>query len=96
MVRAGCTVILDWGFWSAQNRKNLTDYYQKQSIPCQWHYIDVDDRTWYKNIEGRNQKVLSGEGGSDYYLDEGLMDKLLSQWEPPEREEIDVWYTLTR
>ncbi len=96
LVKAGCTVILDWGFWSRENRKTLSEFYREQGIPCEWHYIDVDDETWKRNIEERNQRVLSGEGGSDYYLDEGLMEKLESMWEAPEPEEIDVWYRLVR
>lgn len=96
LVNAGCTVILDWGFWSSENRKSLTKYFQMQNIPCEWHYIDVDDRTWQKNIEERNRRILNGEGGSDYYLDEGLMSKLLSKWEAPPKDEIDVWYILKR
>lgn len=44
----------------------------------------------------RNKRVLSGEGGSDYYLDEGLMAKLESMWEEPAPEEMDVWYRLVR
>ena len=96
LVNAGCTVILDWGFWTLENRENLTSFYRSQSIPCEWHYIDVDDVTWQKNIEERNCRVLNGEGGSDYYLDEGLMKKLLSMWEAPSEDEIDVWYRLVR
>ena len=96
LVNAGCTVILDWGFWSSENRKSLTKYFQIQNIPCEWHYIDVDDRTWQQNIEERNRRILNGEGGSDYYLDEGLMSKLLSKWEAPSKDEIDVWYILKR
>ena len=56
----------------------------------------INDRTWNKNIEERNCRVLNGEGDSDYYLDEGLMRKLLSIWEAPSKNEIDVWYTLER
>lgn len=96
LVNAGCTVILDWGFWSLENRKSLTEFYNMQNIPCEWHYIDVDDYTWRRNIEERNRRILSGECGSDYYLDEGLMGKLLSKWEAPSRDEIDVWYNLKR
>ena len=96
LVNAGCNVILDWGFWSLDNRRSLTEFCRSQNVPCEWHYIDVDDQTWHKNIEERNRRVLNGEGGSDYYLDEGLMGKLLSLWEAPTRDEIDVWYTLER
>ena len=96
LVNAGCTVILGWGFWTLDNRKSLTEFYQSKNIACEWHYIDIDDHTWSKIIEERNNRVLNGEGGSDYYLDEGLLDKLLSKWEAPAKDEIDVWYTLER
>ena len=96
LVHAGCSVILDWGFWSAESRRSLTRFYGSQNVLCEWHYVDVEDRTWRRNIEERNRRVRSGEGGSDYYLDEGLMGKLLSAWEPPSAEEIDVWVTLKR
>ena len=96
LVNVGCTVILDWGFWSRENRKHLSDFYREQNILCEWHYIDVEDATWKRNITERNRRVLSGEGGSDYYLDEGLMGKLQSMWEEPAHEEIDVWYRLVR
>jgi len=96
LAKIGCTVILDWGFWRSESRKILTDFYRSQDIECEWHYIDVDDQTWAQNIEERNRRVINGEGGSDYYLDEGLMGKLLSMWEPPSEDEIDVWYRLDR
>lgn len=96
LVNIGCTVILDWGFWSSQDRKSLTEFYRMQNIPLEWHYIDVDDLTWHKNIKERNRRILSGAVTSDYYLDEGLMRKLLSKWEAPSKDEIDVWYTLKR
>ena len=76
--------------------KNLTDFYRSQDIECEWHYIDVDDQTWAQNIEERNRRVINGEGGSDYYLDEGLMGKLLSLWEAPSKDEIDVWHKVQR
>ncbi len=96
LVNTGCTVILDWGFWSRENRRSLRELYREQEILCEWHYIELEDQTWKRNIEERNRRVLAGDGGSDYYLDEGLMEKLLSMWEEPAPEEIDVWYHLER
>lgn len=92
LVKIGGNVILDWGFWTAEQRKYITEYYKSHSITCEWHYIDIDLNSWHKNIEERNKKVLEGNGGADYYIDEGLMKKLLSKWEPPEKSEIDIWY----
>ena len=96
LVKAGCTVILDWGFWSRANRESLQEYFRVQEIPCDCHYIEVEDETWKRNIEERNHRVLNGQGGLDYYLDEGLMEKRNSLWEEPGQEEIDVWYRLVR
>lgn len=56
----------------------------------------VDDETWHLNITERNKKVLDGNGGSDFYLDEGLMKKLESKWEEPTKDEYDVIYKVDR
>ncbi len=96
IVNAGCNVILDWGFWSKNNRNNIKDYYKSKNIVCEMHYINVTDNAWNKNIEERNKRVLEGNGGNDYFLDEGLKNKLLSKWEEPSKDEIDVWHSLDR
>lgn len=85
-------VILDWGFWHPEHRESLRVFFRKRNVACQWHYVDVDDETWHRNIAERNSRVLAGEGGPDYYLDDGLMKKLLSLWEAPGEDEIGVWY----
>lgn len=96
LVDIGCNVILDWGFWTAINRKATTDYYKSHDINIEWHYIDIDEESWYKNIEERNKKVLEGKGKFDFYVDEGLLKKILSKFEIPDRNEIDFWYTFKR
>lgn len=96
LARIGCNVILDWGFWTKSNRQETADYFQSKNINIEWHYIDIDDDTWHKNIEYRNKKVLSGEGGSGFYVDEGLLNKVISGFEVPDKEEIDVWYKSVR
>ena len=93
LVHAGCTVILDWGFWQSASRRHLNEACRAAGVPCEWHFIDVNDDAWHRQIRERNARILAGEGGSDYYLDEGLMTKLLSRWETPSRDEIDVWHT---
>ena len=96
IIKTNTNVILDWGFWSKQDRQFISDYFKSLKIICEWHYIDIDDTSWNRNIEERNISVLSGNGDSDYYLDDGLMKKLLSKWEEPIKEEVDVWYSLKR
>ncbi len=96
LVKLDCNVILDWGFWTAEDRQYLRKFYRSQDIACEWHYLAIDERSWRKNIEERNQQVLAGNGGSAFYVDDGLMKKLLSQWKTPCQDEIDVWYTVKR
>ncbi len=60
---------------------------------CEWHYVKVNDKTWLRNIDERNNRIIYGDGGSDYYLDDGLMIKFQSLWEEPDEKEIDILYT---
>ncbi len=92
IVKAGATVILDWGFWTRTERKETSDYFNRFGIEVEWHYVDVEPSRWQKLIEERNAKTQSGKGGSDFYVDEGLLNKLLSEFEEPSKNEIDVWH----
>ena len=96
IVKTDTNVILDWGFWSKNDRVYISEYFNSKDISCEWHYINIDDNSWRKNIDERNKRVLDGVGGNDYYLYEGLMQKLLSKWQEPSREEIDIWYNFSR
>ena len=49
IVSIGVNVILDWGFWTYKNRKFITEYFNELNINMEWHYVDVDKETWYKN-----------------------------------------------
>lgn len=96
IINTNTTVILDWGFWSKKDREELTEFYKKNNILIEWHYICVDDETWNKNIEERNKRVEEGNGGSDFHVGEGLRKKVLSRWDEPTRDEIDIWIDLKR
>ena len=90
IVKAGANVIFERGLWTKKDREKIKKYYKEHNIECELHYVYVDEDTWKNNIEERNQRVLDGNGGSDFYLDEGLMKKLESKWEEPTEDEIDV------
>lgn len=94
LVKAECSVILDWGFWDAKTRSDITKYFEYNNINVEWHYIDIKDTVWNKNIEKRNKKVKEGNGSSDFYVTEELKSKVLSMFEVPSKEEIDIWYKL--
>ncbi len=89
LIRCGCDVILDWGFWMREKRREALEFYKGRNIPCELHYLDLSDREWLRRVEERNRKVLAGEE-SAYLVDEGLKMKFQSLFEPPKEEEIDV------
>ena len=84
-------VILEWGFWTKQSRLNANQLFREKGIPVEWHYVDVSEEMWHHNIEKRNASHAPGT----YFVDEGLKQKCLSLFEPPEREEMDLWYQNT-
>lgn len=96
IVKCGSNVILDWGFWTEEERKEISKYFESNNINYEWHYIDINDDTWHKNINERNERVRAGKGGSDFYVDEGLLKKVSSRFEKPAKEEINIWYRLER
>lgn len=80
IVKAGADVIYERGLWSKTERESTKHYFQNNGIEYELHYIHVSDEVWHKQINERNKKCIEGNGGSDFYLDEGLMNKLLSNF----------------
>lgn len=92
MIADGQSVILDWGFWTKEWRMEADQFCRQNGMDYEWHYMDVSDLQWKRNIAGRNKAILAGET-TGYIVDDGLMQKLLSRFEPPEKTEIDVWHS---
>lgn len=91
IARAGTNVILDWGFWTAQGRRNVRAFYAERQVSCEMHYIDVTPEMWKRQIDRRNEAVRQGLANT-YIVDEGLLAKLESLFQEPSKDEIDVWY----
>lgn len=88
-LRAGCDVVLDWGFWNRAERQAVRAQYAAAGYPQQWHYMAPSESRWRRNIEQRNAAVLAGTS-PDYFVDEGLFNKLMANFEPPGEDEIDI------
>lgn len=91
IIAAGANVILDFGFWSKKERDNISKYYLERNIIFEWHYIDIADEDWMRNIKERNQQVCENLVPA-YYVDEGLKMKLNSIFEKPSKNEMDIWF----
>lgn len=90
ITRAGTDVILEWGFWTVENRRAIREFFTRESIETVWYYIAVSPEVWEQRIHERNAAVLAGKS-HDYFLDDGLRGKLEGLFKEPEREEIDAW-----
>lgn len=91
IVEVGTDVILDWGFWQREDRKYAREFYKSRSVPCEFHYLDISDEAWKKNLAERNAAVSAGKTEA-YFVDDNLAAKFERMFEVPDKSEIDVWY----
>lgn len=91
ILKTGTNVILEWGFWKKAWRKAAIEFYKSHGFEYEFHYVDISDSDWEKNICERNKKVQDSKT-NEYYLDEGLKQKLEVLFEKPDKSEIDVWH----
>ncbi len=94
IVGIGCNVILDWGFWQKSEREYARKFYECRNIPCEFHCIEISDKLWKANIDRRNKAITEGKATA-YFVDDNLAAKFNSIFEPPEKDEIDVWVRRT-
>lgn len=87
----GINVIIDFGFWQRHYRDEANRYFNEHNITPEWHYVDINDDLWMKNIEKRNSEVDRGIS-EDYYVDEFILDKFKDPVDKPRPSEIDIWY----
>ena len=88
----GGTVIIDMGMWTKVQRTEIREFFKKNDINLEIHYVKVDDDTWMKNIEKRNKRIEDGDQGYDFVVGEGLLEKVKRMWEEPSEDDVDVIY----
>ena len=90
IVETGIDAVLDWGYWTREERAYAREYYRSRGIECELHYIQISDEEWEARIDKRNRDVLDRKTGA-YYVDDGLKKKFADIFEAPEPGEVDVW-----
>ena len=84
---AGVTPVVDFGFWTPALRREAID--ALPGCALEWHYLDIPEEEWHRRINQRNAAILAGQGSpSDYFVDEGLLQKVNSLFVPPTEEEL--------
>lgn len=46
IVKAGCNVILDWGFWTKAERQETTKYFNQFGIDVEWICVGIVQLRW--------------------------------------------------
>lgn len=90
IVELGISVILDWGFWTKDERASVRKFYTEKKIVHEFHYLDINDETWKARLDKRNHAVSEGEVNA-YIVDANLAAKFGKIFQMPGREEIDMW-----
>ncbi len=90
IIEIGVDVVLDWGFWTKEERDFARKFYSSQNVPFEFHYIGIDDEEWHRRLHKRNKDV-SEQKANAYYIDDALAAKFSSIFEKPDKDEIDVW-----
>ena len=89
ILEVGVNVILDWGFWTKEERDFAKQFYNSHNIEYEFHYIDISDEVWNQRLAKRNAEVLKNET-SAYYIDENIAKKISNIFCKPAAEEIDI------
>ena len=90
IIENGINVILDWGFWTKDERIFAKKFYSARGIEHEFHYIDISDEIWKARLDKRNRAVEAGEAMA-YPIDDNLAAKFGAIFEMPDRDEIDIW-----
>lgn len=54
-----------------------------------WRYLDIPEDEWRRRIEKRNAALQAGQAEpSDYYVDEGLLQKVNQLFIAPTEEDL--------
>jgi len=85
--RTGVCVVLEGNAWRRDVRAAASEFFSDAGVPFEWHYLPVDARTQRERIARRNRGNTQGA----YYVDEGLMEKCLAQFEEPSQEEMGLY-----
>ena len=90
IIEKGFDVILDWGFWTKEERDATKDFYKSRNIDCELHYIEIDNETWENQLNKRNNEILENKTKA-YYLEHNRALEFASMFKKPDADEVDVF-----
>lgn len=89
LVNMGISVALDFGFWTAESRKIVKDFYKEKGIETVSVYFDIPEDIRIERLENRNQQLINSKK-REYIIDNILRKKLDEKFEAPTSNEYDL------
>ena len=84
---AGVTPVVDFGFWSPAMRQEAID--ALEGFELDWRYLNIEEAEWKRRIAKRNAAIQASQADpSDYFVDDGLLEKVNNLFIPPTEEEL--------
>lgn len=88
LIEMGIDVALDFGFWTAQSRRNAKKYFKDRNIKAKAIYFNPDKEIRESRLAMRNIQ-LSSSTRREYIIEPQLLEKLDAKFEEPTSEEYD-------
>lgn len=85
----GSDVVLDWGFWTKEERSATREFFKARNIDCRLHYAAVSDEKWEQQLNKRNNQIANNEVKA-YALSLERASFFASMFNEPDENEIDV------
>lgn len=79
-------VVLDFGFWSKEERDNTREFFSSRDIPVKLHYINPPYDTITEHLEIRNKAIEEGLRG--YYMTPEKRKRFDGFFQEPSEEEV--------
>ncbi|HIY96988.1 MAG TPA: ATP-binding protein [Candidatus Borkfalkia excrementigallinarum] len=86
VLKAGCDVILDFGFWTKSERDEFRQKARSFGADSKIHYMDTPNDVIRKRLEARNQSA--GENAV-FYVGRKEFDEWSNLFEIPAKEELE-------
>lgn len=95
LIASGHNVIIDFGYWSMNERESAKAYFHERGIEVELHYVKISEEKRYRQLEIRNEKLrsMNSEKGRVYIINEELRHRLDTKFEEPSSQEYDKLIT---
>ncbi|OAB37084.1 hypothetical protein PMSD_09780 [Paenibacillus macquariensis subsp. defensor] len=89
LISIGVNVVLDFGYWSREERIEVRRHFLSKRITTELHYINTPDIQIQQQLHRRNQDITNGQS-TVYHIDDEMRQYFDSKFDEPTEEEIAV------